>query len=86
MSAIVPTRMYWKNGRAKVELALGRGKDVGEFELIDTGIFDDDRYFDVFVEYAKADVDDVLIRVTVVNRGPSPARQRAPEAWRSSRA
>ena len=45
-----------------------------EFELIDTGIFDDDRYFDVEVEYAKADADDVLMRTTVHNRGPEPAR------------
>jgi hypothetical protein len=44
-----------------------------EFELIDTGIFDDNRYFDVEVEYAKADVDDVLMRVTVHNRGPDQA-------------
>lgn len=40
-----------------------------EFELIDTGVFDDDRYFDVFTEYAKGDPDDILIRITVVNRG-----------------
>ena len=44
-----------------------------EFELLDTGLFDQDRYFDIFVEYAKADVDDVLIRVKVVNRGPDTA-------------
>ena len=44
-----------------------------EFELIDTGIFDGDRFFDVFVEYAKADPDDILIRITVVNRGPERA-------------
>ena len=44
-----------------------------EFELLDTGIFDDDRYFDVFVEYAKAAPDDTLIRITVHNRGPDPA-------------
>src|SRR5256885_4709565 len=44
-----------------------------EYELIDTGIFDDDRYFDVFIEYAKADIDDVLIRITVANRGPDAA-------------
>src|SRR5579871_3101591 len=44
-----------------------------EFELIDTGIFDRDRYFDIFTEYAKVDPDDVLIRVTVANRGPEPA-------------
>jgi len=46
-----------------------RGKDVGEFELLDTGIFDEDRYFDVFVEYAKADVEDIFIKITVANRG-----------------
>ena len=41
-----------------------------EYELLDTGVFDDDRYFDVFVEYAKAAPEDVLIRITVCNRGP----------------
>ena len=41
---------------------------------IDTGIFDDDRYFDVYVEYAKADADDMLMRITVHNRGPEQAR------------
>ncbi len=41
-----------------------------EFELLDTGIFDDDRYFDVFVEYAKAAPEDLLIRITACNRGP----------------
>ena len=45
-----------------------------EYELIDTGIFDDDRYFDIFLEYAKADPDDLLIRVSVHNRGPEPAQ------------
>src|SRR5579863_2381318 len=44
-----------------------------EFELIDTGVFDDDRYFDVFVEYAKAEPDDISIRITVHNRGPDRA-------------
>ena len=44
-----------------------------EFELIDTGIFDENKYFDVLVEYAKVDVDDVLIRITVENRGESDA-------------
>ncbi len=48
------------------------GKDV-EFELLDTGVFTDDRYFDVFVEYAKATPEDLLIRVEVVNRGPDSA-------------
>jgi hypothetical protein len=44
-----------------------------EYELIDTGVFGENRYFDVFVEYAKADVEDILIRVTAWNRGPEPA-------------
>ncbi|TVP67399.1 MAG: glucosidase [Leptolyngbya sp. LCM1.Bin17] len=44
-----------------------------EYELLDTGIFDDDRYFDVFVEYAKADTEDVLIQITAINRGPEAA-------------
>src|SRR3989442_6495278 len=44
-----------------------------EYELLDTGIFDDDRYFDVVVEYAKAAADDLLIRIAVTNRGPEPA-------------
>ncbi|MEO5696483.1 MAG: glucosidase [Burkholderiaceae bacterium] len=47
-----------------------RGKDDDEFELLDTGVFDDDRYFDVFVEYAQAAPDDILMCVTVHNRGP----------------
>ena len=50
-----------------------RGRIQPEFELIDTGIFADDRYFDVTVEYAKAGIDDVLMRVTATNRGPEPA-------------
>jgi len=44
-----------------------------EYELINTGVFDDDRYFDVFVEYAKATAEDILIRITVYNRGPEDA-------------
>jgi hypothetical protein len=44
-----------------------------EFELMDTGIFNEDKYFDVFVEYAKADMEDILIRITVNNRGPQEA-------------
>ena len=50
-----------------------RGRDEDEFELLDTGVFDDDRYFDVFVEYAKSSPDDILIRIQVVNRGPEAA-------------
>src|SRR5213594_3455807 len=59
-----------------------RGKDQQEFELLDTGIFDDDRYFDVFVEYAKAGPEDILIKVTVSNRGPEAANLRLlPTVW-----
>jgi hypothetical protein len=50
-----------------------RGRHEAEFELLDTGAFRDNRYFDVFVEYAKADVEDILIRITVHNRGPESA-------------
>jgi Mannosylglycerate hydrolase MGH1-like glycoside hydrolase domain len=50
-----------------------RGKFDPEFELMDTGVFDEGRYFDVFVEYAKAAVEDILVRLTVHNRGPEPA-------------
>ena len=59
-----------------------RGKDQPEFELLDTGVFDDNRYFDVFVEYAKADVEDILIKITVANRGPEAANIRLlPTIW-----
>jgi len=50
-----------------------RSREEFEYELMDTGIFDDDRYFDVFVEYAKADPEDLLIQITVHNRGPEKA-------------
>ncbi len=50
-----------------------RSRRESEYELIDTGIFDENRYFDIFAEYAKAEPNDVLIRITVVNRGPDPA-------------
>jgi len=50
-----------------------RGRAGREYELLDTGVFDGDRYFDVFVEYAKADVEDLCIRIEVANRGPEPA-------------
>ncbi len=59
-----------------------RGKNDPEFELLDTGLFDDDRYFDVFVEYAKAAPDDILMRVTVHNRGPETAKLHVlPHLW-----
>ncbi len=50
-----------------------RGYDEHEYELLDTGIFAEDRYFDVLVEYAKAAQDDLLVRVSVTNRGPDAA-------------
>ena len=59
-----------------------RTRHEQEYELIDTGVFDDDRYFDVFIEYAKASPDDILILVTVCNRGPEPARVHVlPTLW-----
>jgi hypothetical protein len=50
-----------------------RGRSAPEFELIDTGIFDDDKYFDIFIEYAKADMEDIMIRITAHNRGRDAA-------------
>jgi len=59
------TQLVEENGR--------RGFLDFEYELLDTGIFNDNRYFDVFVEYAKAGQDDILINIAAVNRGPAPA-------------
>jgi len=53
--------------------ATGRSKQQPEFELLDSGIFDENRYFDIFAEYAKVDANDILIRISAVNRGPDPA-------------
>src|SRR5262249_14934278 len=61
-----------------VETNRNRGREAMEYELLDTGVFEGDRYFDVFVEYAKADTDDLLIKVTAFNRGP----ERANLHWR----
>lgn len=59
-----------------------RGRLDPEFELEDTGLFDDHRYFDVFVEYAKADADDILIRITVANRANDAATMHLlPTLW-----
>lgn len=52
---------------------LKRGKNDREYELLDTGIFEDGNYFDVFVEYAKTDFDDISVKITVVNRGDKDA-------------
>ncbi|MBP2688479.1 MAG: Mannosyl oligosaccharide glucosidase, partial [Deltaproteobacteria bacterium] len=56
-----------------VDTNRGRNRDQAEYELLDTGIFNDDRYFDVFVEYAKAGPEDLLVRITAANRGPDAA-------------
>jgi len=59
-----------------------RGKLDMEYELLDTGVFNDDRYFDIFVEYAKAGPEDILIEITVANRGPEAATlQVLPQLW-----
>jgi hypothetical protein len=59
-----------------------RGKDSREYELADTGVFAESRYFDVFVEYAKAGVEDLLARITVANRGPDAAAVHVlPTVW-----
>src|SRR5467141_719121 len=56
-----------------VETNRRRTRNDMEYELLDTGVFDDDRYFDVFVEYAKGAAEDILVRITAVNRGPEAA-------------
>jgi hypothetical protein len=56
-----------------VETNRRRNREEMEYELLDTGVFNDDRYFDVFVEYAKGDTEDILIRITAANRGPEAA-------------
>ena len=59
-----------------------RGKHDAEFELIDTGVFNDDRYFDVFVEYAKAAPEDILVQITACNRGPEDSTIHVlPQLW-----
>ena len=59
--------------RDLLETNRSRSREEFEYELLDTGVFDDDRYFDVFVEYAKEGPEDVLIRITAHNRGPEAA-------------
>jgi hypothetical protein len=65
-----------------VETSRGRSRTEFEYELLDTGVFDQDRYFDVFVEYAKESPEDLLIVMTVHNRGPDVAQlQVLPTLW-----
>jgi hypothetical protein len=67
---------------ALVEENRRRGLDAPEYELIETGIFDEDRYFDVVIEYGKVDVEDLLMRITITNRGPEAAPLHVlPTAW-----
>jgi hypothetical protein len=67
-------RLVEENGR--------RGSHQPELELVDLGAFDEGRYFDVFVEYAKAGPNDILCQITIENRGPETARLRVlPQAW-----
>jgi hypothetical protein len=69
---------YWK----LVEENRCRDKLQSEYEFLDTGVFNENRYFDVFVEYAKADSEDILIKITVANRGPESANLRIlPTVW-----
>ena len=56
-----------------VETNSRRNRNEMEYELLDTGVFKDDRYFDVFVEYAKAGPEDILVQITAFNRGPEAA-------------
>lgn len=68
--------------RELLEKNANRSKLEPEFEIVETGIFEDNKYFDVFVEYAKSSPDDILIRVTIANRGPKPARiEVLPTLW-----
>ena len=68
--------------RDLIETNRRRSREEFEYELLDTGIFNDDRYFDVFVEYAKESPEDMLVRITVHNRGPEAARLRVlPTLW-----
>ena len=59
--------------RELIEHNQSRAGQGPEYELLDTGVFEDDRYFDIFVEYAKADPEDLAIRITAHNRGPDAA-------------
>jgi hypothetical protein len=56
-----------------IETNRRRGRHDMEYELLETGVFDQDRYFDIFVEYAKHSAEDLLVQISVVNRGPEPA-------------
>src|SRR3974390_3694897 len=68
--------------RDLIETNRRRSREDFEYELLDTGVFEEDRYFDVFVEYAKDTPEDILIRIPLHNRGPEAARLRVlPTLW-----
>jgi hypothetical protein len=68
-----------------VETSRRKSRNEFEYELVDTGVFDDNRYFDVFVEYAKGSPEDILIQITVCNRGPETAELHVlPTLWFSN--
>ena len=58
--------LYKQNGQ--------RTREEMEYELLDTGVFNEDRYFDVFIEYAKGGPEDILVKITAINRGPEDVR------------
>src|SRR5947207_3311122 len=65
-----------------VETSRRRSRQEFEYELLDTGVFDQDRYFDVFVEYAKESPEDIVIQISIHNRGPEPAELHVlPTLW-----
>jgi hypothetical protein len=65
-----------------VKSSKARSRTEMEYELLDTGVFDDDRYFDVFLEYAKGSPEDILIQITIFNRGPEAAELHVlPTLW-----
>lgn len=65
-----------------VDTSRGRSRQEFEYELLDTGVFDQDRYFDVFVEYAKGSPEDLLIQISIHNRGPEAAELHVlPTLW-----
>jgi hypothetical protein len=87
-----PTHSYMKHlykypqGEYPYQELIDRNKERNgqgpEYELLDTGLFDEDRYFDVFIEYAKADTDDICIRIEAFNRGPDEATLHlVPQLW-----
>ena len=70
-----PYRMLWEENKK-------RNKNDAEFELIDTGIFNNDEYFDIFIEYAKVDPEDIIIRISAFNRGRKKAALHIiPQVW-----